>query len=541
MLSRSVSFEGESDGEDDKRLPLLPTTLSYHFWYGSSNLPTSANSLRHFGTGQACGPPHRPHPVAISATTLTTARLWAAPPINQYLLSPLPPFFLSTTGSPAAAPVYAAAAAKKHLAEALVLHKSSVVTKDVLLLVQGMVGKGVGAPVDIAAGAAAPVVAGAAVAPVLIASAPVSVPGAPAVAAPSAADIRKAFLEKVHATAAGSIAEEGKREGKGEISGGLLIDASVPPAAPAAITVPTPARSGITVFASAAEFVENVDPSLSPKIPPLNNNRRHRKFWLGRTATTDSVHDDVQGVLDASAAERLDEALAAAWDFGVAPVDLQKAADDFKVAKRKAENLMRKADIPGKGAGGERASGAQGYTCNPQRSKVKRGNRVGASTLLRNSLDGGAEGCLWGTWRGETIQGPTKSCLCGCPANTPSLVPVPPALTDWQLAPQAAAAGNDEEAPARPATRGRQAAPKKPVTRSMSEVAGAAPLKRKRGVETGARSRPVRAAEAAKTSVAMQNDKGLKHLEMEIAEDPGAPMRWEIRDRLLSPPTLMVN
>ncbi|RYP74200.1 hypothetical protein DL771_003133 [Monosporascus sp. 5C6A] len=49
---------------------------------------------------------------------------------------------------------------------------------------------------------------------------------------------------------------------------------------------------------------------------------------------------------------------------------------------------------------------------------------------------------------------------------------------------------------------------KKPVTRSMSGVAGASSLKRKRGVETGARSRPFRAAaEAAKTSMAMQNGK----------------------------------
>ncbi|RYO74440.1 hypothetical protein DL766_000645 [Monosporascus sp. MC13-8B] len=69
-------------------------------------------------------------------------------------------------------------------------------------------------------------------------------------------------------------------------------------------------------------------------------------------------------------------------------------------------------------------------------------------------------------------------------------------------------AGDDagQEAPARPVTRGRQAGAKKPVTRSTPGVAGAAPLKRKRGVQTGTRGRPVRAAaEAAKTSLAMQN------------------------------------
>ncbi|RYP56963.1 hypothetical protein DL769_009797 [Monosporascus sp. CRB-8-3] len=61
----------------------------------------------------------------------------------------------------------------------------------------------------------------------------------------------------------------------------------------------------------------------------------------------------------------------------------------------------------------------------------------------------------------------------------------------------------------------------------MSVVAGASSLKRKRGVETGTRARPVRAAaEAAKTSMAMQNAKRPKHLEMEVAENPGPLMRW---------------
>ncbi|RYP55985.1 hypothetical protein DL771_012218 [Monosporascus sp. 5C6A] len=79
-------------------------------------------------------------------------------------------------------------------------------------------------------------------------------------------------------------------------------------------------------------------------------------------------------------------------------------------------------------------------------------------------------------------------------------------------APEEAGGDAGQEAPARPATRGRQAALKKPVTRSMSGVAGAASLKRKRGVQTGARARPVRAAaEAAKTSLAMQNAKRAKH------------------------------
>ncbi|RYP61256.1 hypothetical protein DL769_007797 [Monosporascus sp. CRB-8-3] len=69
-----------------------------------------------------------------------------------------------------------------------------------------------------------------------------------------------------------------------------------------------------------------------------------------------------------------------------------------------------------------------------------------------------------------------------------------------------------QEAPARPATRGRQAVSKKPVTRSMSGVAGGASLKRKRGVQTSTRTRPIRAAaKAAKTSLAMQNAKRPKH------------------------------
>ncbi|RYP12326.1 hypothetical protein DL767_011344 [Monosporascus sp. MG133] len=109
-------------------------------------------------------------------------------------------------------------------------------------------------------------------------------------------------------------------------------------------------------------------------------------------------------------------------------------------------------------------------------------HRVSTLTLLRNSLtgilDGGAEGCLWGTWRGETAQaaylviqrmGRTRSRLrCGVVRIQAS---------------EGAAANDDQEAPAGPATRGRQAAPKKPVTRSTSGVAGASSLKRKRGVE----------------------------------------------------------
>ncbi|RYP74199.1 hypothetical protein DL771_003132 [Monosporascus sp. 5C6A] len=149
---------------------------------------------------------------------------------------------------PAAAPVYAvAAAAKKQLAEALVLHEHGVVAKDDILLVQGVVGKGVGAPVDIAAGATA--AAALTAAPVLVAWAPVSVPGAPAVAAPSAADIRKTFLEKVHAAAATTTttkkekAEEKKEDDKCEAAGGLLVDVSVPPTASAVIAVPLPSMA----------------------------------------------------------------------------------------------------------------------------------------------------------------------------------------------------------------------------------------------------------------------------------------------------------
>ncbi|RYP44403.1 hypothetical protein DL768_009135 [Monosporascus sp. mg162] len=78
--------------------------------------------------------------------------------------------------------------------------------------------------------------------------------------------------------------------------------------------------------------------------------------------------------------------------------------------------------------------------------------------------------------------------------------------------PEEAGDDADQEAPARPTTRGRQAAPKKPITRSMSGVAGAFSLKRKRGMHTGTHARPVRAAaEAAKTSLAMQNAKRAKH------------------------------
>ncbi|RYP88789.1 hypothetical protein DL770_004581 [Monosporascus sp. CRB-9-2] len=179
--------------------------------------------------------------------------------------------------------------------------------------------------------------------------------------------------------------------------------------------------------------------------------------------------------------------------------------------------------------------------------------------LSRNSLTGGfpttaPRAASGGHDAARPLRRPTRSCLCGCPANTPSLVPVPPALTDWQLvsqrmgrtrsrlrcgvvripASEEAAANDDEEAPARPATRVHQAAPKKPVTRSMSGVAGAASLKRKRGVQTGACSRPVRAAAAAaKTSMVMQNDKGPKHLEMEIAK---RPRRSNATGHLRSPP-----
>ncbi|RYP50661.1 hypothetical protein DL768_003880 [Monosporascus sp. mg162] len=153
------------------------------------------------------------------------------------------------------------AAAKKQLAEALaVLQKHGVVSRDDVLLVQGVVGKGVGAPVDVAASASAGAAAAAAVpaaaaapaaaapavaasapaAPVLVASAPVFAPAAPAVTAPSTADIRKAFLEKVHAAAAATTTTKKEKKEDGEAAGGLLVDVSVPAAPAPAITVPLP-------------------------------------------------------------------------------------------------------------------------------------------------------------------------------------------------------------------------------------------------------------------------------------------------------------
>ncbi|RYO99102.1 hypothetical protein DL764_006904 [Monosporascus ibericus] len=157
-----------------------------------------------------------------------------------------------------AAETAAVASAKKQLAEALaVLQKHGVVTRDDVLLVQGVVCKGVVAPLDppldppLDVAAADAFAGAAAVAPgplalSLVASAPAFVPGAPAVTAPSAADIRKAFLEKVHAAVTASItttkkenAEE-KEDGKGEAAGELLVDVSVPTAPAPAITAPLP-------------------------------------------------------------------------------------------------------------------------------------------------------------------------------------------------------------------------------------------------------------------------------------------------------------
>ncbi|RYP72824.1 hypothetical protein DL771_004008 [Monosporascus sp. 5C6A] len=140
------------------------------------------------------------------------------------------------------------AAAKKQLAEALaVLQKHGVVSRDDVQLVQGVVGKGIGAaaPATAAPAVAAPAVA----APVLVASAPVFVPVTPAVTAPSAADIRKAFLEKVHAAAAATTTStkeeraEEKEDDRGEAAGGLLVDVSVPAAPAPAITVPLPSMA----------------------------------------------------------------------------------------------------------------------------------------------------------------------------------------------------------------------------------------------------------------------------------------------------------
>ncbi|RYP88788.1 hypothetical protein DL770_004580 [Monosporascus sp. CRB-9-2] len=238
-LNRMLSGTGEFYGEDIKRLSSYQQPSSYHQALGAITFGDFDNYSYH-------GSP-------MSSPSYQPTR-----PVT-----PSSPFFLSTTGSLAAAPTFAVAAAKKQLAESLVLHEQTVVTKDDVLLVQGVVGKGVSAPVDVATGGrcrcSCSCVAGAAAAPVLVASAPIFVPGASGVAAPSAADIRKAFLEKVHATAAASTAQEGEEEGKGEVAGGLLTDVSGP--FPVNHNFPVnSAGSGITGPASAAEFVESVDP-----------------------------------------------------------------------------------------------------------------------------------------------------------------------------------------------------------------------------------------------------------------------------------------
>ncbi|RYP56962.1 hypothetical protein DL769_009796 [Monosporascus sp. CRB-8-3] len=285
-----------------------------------------------------------------SFTWLTSLSRWSAPPINRHLLSPpnLPnPFFLSTTGNPAAASVYAATAAKKQLADAIVLHEQGVVTRDDVLLVQGVVGKGVGAPVYIAAGAVPP-----------------QLPPRPRFSSP-----RKAFLEKVHAAPAASTVEkekkrEGEEEGKGEAAGGRLVDLSMPPATSrrhrGALAVDGAAGlPQMRIGGSNGSSGAGRDAVGTPGSTPLGPNDWSMEFppsgASGRTATTDSVQDDVQSVLDASAAERLDEAPAAASGFelhqwirfgpdadeglhfrGLFRRKLQKAADDFKVAKRRA-------------------------------------------------------------------------------------------------------------------------------------------------------------------------------------------------------------
>ncbi|RYO96862.1 hypothetical protein DL765_011435 [Monosporascus sp. GIB2] len=418
----------------------------------------------------------------------------------------------------------AAPAAKEQLSEALVPHEQGIVAKDNVLLVQGVVGKGVGAPVDVGAGAA-PAVAVAAVALVLVASAPVFVPGALGIAVPSAAGIRQSFLEKVHAAATASIAEkeEKKREGKDEDRGGaaddLLVDASVLPAAPAAIAAHLPsmavlvsmkmgsmtnglangltngqpngqntgqATSPMAIEESDTIYVAGQDVVRTPAVPNTSGSgtipaictkTNYRKHL--RTITTAQWK-----ALRCGACQDL---------LSTLPLLSTSPSGD---AERKAEKLMRKANIP-QGAG-ERTPKLHLQPARQESQSTGTGE-YDVEKVVNSRLDK-RKGAMW---LDQIFHGEQRlehqswfldflSTTLLLSTSTPKH-PRRPSPTIRLPDPQ--------PGDARPA-------PKKPVTRSMPAVAGASSLNRKGGVETGTHSRPVPAeAVVAKTSMAMQNGK----------------------------------
>ncbi|RYO82550.1 hypothetical protein DL764_009589 [Monosporascus ibericus] len=408
-----------------------------------------------------------------------------ADPLNRILSGPAPAIHSATsaqgrrvahlTGNPGAALVYAVAAAKKQLAEALVLHEQGILTKDYALPVQGVIGKGVGAPLDVYAGAGATATAAASAVAV-------------AVAARSSSPWHlKAFLEKLHAAVVASTTEEGEEGGKGEVAGGLLIGISVPPAAPAAITPrgclrfrvrrqQRESRGGMDVAATTTSntaapmaiewiyFEPDSDEGLHfrrlfrPKLQKAVGDFKAAKRKAGKS-TAGGEEYDVEKIVDSG----LDKKKRTMWRDQAHALEIIRKAQDAAHAKAPWSGRAEPMATPTTRKGGKSSTGTGEYNV----------EKIVNSRLSKRS---------------EPKDGPhaKPSLRCGVVRIRAS---------------EEAAANDNQEAPAGPATQGRQAAPKKPLTRSMSGVTGAASLKRRRGVETGARSRPVRAAaEAAKPS-----------------------------------------
>ncbi|RYO86067.1 hypothetical protein DL766_005722 [Monosporascus sp. MC13-8B] len=340
------------------------------------------------------------------------------------------------------------------------------------------------APLSTSPPVPAPAVAVAAAAPVLVASAHVFGPGAPGVAAPSAADIRQFFLENVHAAATASITKkeekkmgEGKEEDKDEAADGLLVDVSKwfhtghlyedelweRGAEPKA--TPTTRKAGKSSMGIGEYDLE--------KIANSRLNKRKGTMWL------DQIFHG----------ERRLEQQSRFLDFLSITTLLSTSTLEALAGGCFASKIRRRTDLEAFGSRGtQRPYGLQqdpfpiNNTPLLSTSSPSSGGRILSYVSASSAVPGGdsdqvAAHPVMSVWlpSQHALSGPGASCLYW------QLVSQRMGRTRSRLrcgvvriqASKEAVADDDQETPAGLATRGHQAAPKKPVTRSMPAVAGA--------------------------------------------------------------------
>ncbi|RYO77122.1 hypothetical protein DL762_009465 [Monosporascus cannonballus] len=363
---------------------------------------------------------------------------------------PVNPHFLSTPIScqPPAAP-----AAKEQLSEAFALHEQGIVAKDDALLVQGVVGKGAGAPVDVATGAR---------------SCRCRCCRGPGPGRLGTSSITKKEEKKMG---------EGKEEDKDEAADGLLVDVSKwfhtghlyedelweRGAEPKA--TPTTRKAGKSSMGIGEYDLE--------KIANSRLNKRKGTMWL------DQIFHG----------ERRLEQQSRFLDFLSITTLLSTSTLEALAGGCFASKIRRRTDLEAFGSRGtQRPYGLQqdpfpiNNTPLLSTSSPSSGGRILSYVSASSAVPGGdsdqvAAHPVMSVWlpSQHALSGPGASCLYW------QLVSQRMGRTRSRLrcgvvriqASKEAVADDDQETPAGLATRGHQAAPKKPVTRSMPAVAGA--------------------------------------------------------------------